>query len=100
MKIRLLKKIRKRYEINRIDELASNATEIERIAENENGLPFYELVDIKDYRWGYYSLHRTLQSAKDTLLEVVLEQYSEKFRHKDGKRTKVWHINGKISNKK
>jgi len=31
------------------------------------------------------------QPPKDYIMELILQEYSEKFRHKDGKSEKVWY---------
>ena len=45
MKTRLLKKIRKRYSITKVEELASDACSEYRNAKEEFGMPFYVLED-------------------------------------------------------
>lgn len=90
MKTRLLKKIRRRFSIIRIDELASDAGETLRHNAKTFGMPFFHLKDSWD-SWGYCSIYfRTLEEAKTHLCKRIVKEYSEKFRHKDGKETKVW----------
>ena len=66
MKVKLLKKVRKRYEIIKVSELGS---------------------DLPDYMKDYFLY---VELALTQLSEWILEDYSEQFRHKDGKVEKVW----------
>lgn len=91
MKVRLLKKVRKRYVIIRVDELASNEIEMYRDAKNGFGLPFYVLSDNDDVL-GYHTLcFPTYEAARDRLHMWINIDYREKFRHKDTKKTLVWY---------
>ncbi len=89
MKTRLLKKIRKRFSIIRIDELASD--DIQTFHDNAKvlGMPFFQFKDRWDFGYGsrYF---RTFEEAKAHLYKRITQEYSEKFRHKDGKETKLW----------
>jgi hypothetical protein len=93
MKIRLLKKIRKRYSIIRVDKLASDADEFMIHSKNFWGLPFFVLRDnngdgVFDNRTQAYG---DLQDAKNKIVKYVVSDYREKFRHINGKQTKVWY---------
>jgi len=96
MKVKLLKKIRKDFEIFRVNELVSNAPSYKIDAAKELGLPFYILYD-KKYEENYYygiitpDIFKTFQDAKDDMLDTILKRYKEKFRHKEGKEEKVWY---------
>ena len=90
MKTKLLKKIRKRYSITRIDELASNAGNVYVGAKHYHGLPFYVLEDAKD-DWDIdRKFFKTFEEAREMLCEWIIFDYGEKFRHKPEKSTKVW----------
>jgi hypothetical protein len=100
MKVKLLKKIRKRFEIVRIDELASNAPHILKYFKSDHGLPFFYVMDndlfdimddCEDLRWREKGF-KNVNDAKDYILKRILYKHSEQFRHKDGKQTKVWWV--------
>lgn len=90
MKTRLLKKVRKRYSIIRIDEIASNASDVHRYLASEYGLPFYEVREPESVLCQNDRGFKTYIEAFDYLKKLILKQYSEQFRHKSGKETKVW----------
>ena len=100
MKVKLLKKVRKRYSITRVDKLASNSGDVySKIAETK-GLPFFVLIDNEDsfcWRTRYY---KTFDEAKANLWLWILHAYGEKFRHKDGKEIKVWYTEPKVKKRK
>lgn len=53
-------------------------------------MPFFQFKDNWD-GFGYYSRYFiTFEEAKEFLWKYILKEYGEKFRHKDGKETKVW----------
>jgi hypothetical protein len=92
MKTKLLKKVRKNFEIIRIDKLASNAEEYKICATKKLGLPFfivYNKSHIDSYRYGI--VFKTFQEAKNYILNIILITYKEKFKHDDGKQEKVWY---------
>lgn len=93
MKTRLLKKVRKRYYITRVDELASNVGEVYRRIYDQYGLPFYVLSDSEDSFGIYTRFFKTYDNAREKLCEWIISDYGEKFRHKDEKSTKVWWSN-------
>lgn len=89
MKIKLLKKVRKRFQIYRIDELSSNPTKTELECVVDWGLPFYELKDTDTLeRETIYCAN--LPVAKGQLSTWVHERYKEQFKHKPEKKVKVW----------
>jgi len=90
MKTRLLKKVRKQYSIVRIDELASNASEVHRYCAKEYGLPFYEVQDKDTVFDSFCKCFKTYPESFEYLQKLILSRYSEQFRHKDAKITKVW----------
>jgi len=91
MKVKLLKKIRKRYVITRIDELASNASSTKIDAKNKLGLPLYCLSD-RNGTWLKGNIYtNTIDNAKIVLLEWIRYDYYEKIKHSDGKATKIWY---------
>jgi hypothetical protein len=95
MKTKLLKKIRKRYTIIKIDELASNACNFYKDAKNEYGFPFFVLRDNKN-NWELLSqCSKDFKEARENLCKWIISDYSEKFRHKDEVSSKVWWVNKK-----
>ena len=96
MKVKLLKKVRKRFVINRIDSL-SNASmrEGDRLDVDfakRNGFPFYEVFDKED-GFGYsYELFKTEIEAKEELIAQIISCYRRYYNKKDNK-TKIWHTN-------
>lgn len=87
MKTRLLKKIRKRYSITKVEELASDACSEYRNAKVEFGMPFYVL---EDSEWFTGEIYKSFDEAKDRLSKWIIKDYGEQFRHKPEKSTKVW----------
>ena len=92
MKVKLLKKVRKKFVINRIDELASDDVNGVRFAEKELGVPFYQVKFVEEYTL-HSTTHyvKTYPEAQTKLLEMILDVYSEEFRHKERKTEKVWY---------
>lgn len=88
MKIKLLKKVRKRFQIYRIDELSSSPTVTELECVSDWGLPFYEILDLKDdYRNLYCQNNET---ALSNIRKWIRDDYYEKFKHKPEKKVNVW----------
>lgn len=92
MKVKLLKKIRKRYKITKVEVNASNAGNVYKAVEKEFGLPFYVLEDSFD-DWGLYTkFFKSFEEAREKLSKWIVNDYGEKFRHKDQKSSKVWWV--------
>ena len=92
MKVKLLKKIRKRYIITKVEENASNAGDVYKAVEKEFGLPFYVLEDSYD-DWGLYTkFFKSFEEARDKLVKWIINDYKEDFRHKDQKSSKAWWV--------
>ena len=89
MKTRLLKKIRKRYSITRVDWPDSN-NNVFKAAASLYGLPFFILEDKRSEFSIHDMFYKTFEEAYAQLCKTVLEDYAEKFRHVEGKSTKVW----------
>lgn len=90
MNVKLLKQIRKRYTITKIEKLASNANGIYRTAKYTYGLPFFVLTDNNsDIR---IEFSNNISGAKEKLHDWILSDYSEMFRHKDEESSKVWWV--------
>ena len=90
MKHKLLKKVRKRYSITRIDKLASNAGNVYTYCADTLGLPFYVLEDAVDWTGIHTKFYETFDDAREHLCRWIVADYGEKFRHKPGKQVKVW----------
>jgi len=88
MKVKLLKKIRKRFSIIRIDEIASDVDNATKKCEKEMGLPFYQIIDNNhdDMIFKIYRYNKYYEDAYNKLHEIILDNYAEKFRHVDQKR--------------
>lgn len=89
MKTKLLKKVRKRFSIVRYDELPSNPDIIFRYYKKLYGLPFYVIFNGDDD----VTCRNNYIDAVDALIEIVVNNYSEQFRHSNGKTKKVWWTN-------
>lgn len=93
LKVKLLKKTRKRYSIYKIEQVASNASEWDKDNEKKLGLPYYELVD-HDRESHFYSRRtasKDITMLKDEIVNYVIKDYGEKFRHVDTIAKKVWY---------
>ena len=94
MKIKLLKKIRKRYEIIKVDDIGSDASEYYFKMKNVLGLPFYVLHDTEDDIQNMFDEYKHYFSdyndAYSLLVDWINDAYSEQFRHKDEVSSKVW----------
>ncbi len=93
MKVKLLKKIRKRFEIHRYDELSSNPSEILLSVVARVGLPFYMVKDNQDAFRYSTKFFGTFEEARTELCQWILKEYGEKFRSKPAKVVKVWYNN-------
>ena len=92
MKVKLLKKIRKRYSITRVDELASNPSDLHIYAKKECGLPFYLLKVTETLLDFHVEVFKTFEEARNKLCKWIISDYGEKFRHRDQKSSKVWWV--------
>lgn len=92
MKVRLLKKVRKQFTIDKIESLGSNPDNLTEYYAGLHGLPFFRVYDDEDC-FGYdISGFRTLPEAVEDVRKRILKRYSEKFRHKDVNRIKAWWV--------
>lgn len=96
MKVKLLKKIRKEFSIERIDKLGSGDGEVMEAIADELGLPFY-LVSYPDSKYAFYCTNTfaTLKEAKERVMQKIMSRYKDKFRGTKRKSTKVWWTNDK-----
>jgi hypothetical protein len=86
MKTKLLRKIRKRYSIIRVDDLGSDASDERMWTRYKYGMPFYEI----RYRNSLIARCSTFNGARDILLEWVIKKYTLKLRAKPEVSKKVW----------
>ena len=93
MKAKLLKKVRKHFVIERVDELASNASKTKIEFAKEYGLPFFECYDITDSWTGRDGLTKTKEDAVEIIRQWIRGDFYEKFKHKPEKKEKVWYNN-------
>lgn len=90
MKTKLLKEVRKRYSIVRVDEIASNAGDDYKYAKEIYGVPFYELRDTHDAFGFRTCFFDDFNKATAKICEWVVSDYAEKFGRKKVKSSKVW----------
>jgi hypothetical protein len=100
LKIKLLKKVRKRYSIVRVDEIGSKPTNWYLYNKTNFGIPFYVVKDRKSETGNMYQRYHSrdtasgnIKTAMQIIINYVIQDYTEKFRHKDKKETKIWHLN-------
>lgn len=90
MKTRLLKKVRRRYSITRIDSLSTNADCILIANSYELGFPFYI---VNDHHHLYHirsKCHKTYNECIESLLEMIVHDYSDAVGRTKTTSTKVW----------
>jgi len=96
MKVKLLKKVRKRFIINRIDSLSNSSMRIEDRVDvdfaKRNGFPFYEVIDKEDGYGFRYRVFKSEKEAKGRLMEMIHSNYARDHEKKD-KKTKIWYTN-------
>jgi hypothetical protein len=93
MKTRLLKKVRKRYTITKVNEVGINASKEYQTIEEIYDLPFYRLDDTK-YSNGYfpkYSFFKTFDEAIKKLNCWIIIDYGKQFKRECP--SKVWWVN-------
>ena len=92
MKAKLLKKIRNQYRITKVSDLGTKPTYRDLYYESILGLPYFYITD------GKYDLEdskriitfKTLQQAKDTILDFIREDYTELIKFKPVILEHVW----------
>jgi hypothetical protein len=91
MKTKLLKKVRKRYEIVRVDRLATDCCQwLDDMAELY-GLPFFLIKDLSD-DWRGRKAFGNFKDAQQGLINWIKSDYREQFKHKPTIQVKVWHV--------
>lgn len=87
MKTKLLKKVRKRFAINRIDKIGkADKYYNSHIIKKYYSVPFFEVRDIEGV---YFEYFHTKNEALSYLQKIVLKEYSE--HGKKSIKTKIWH---------
>jgi hypothetical protein len=104
MKIKLLKKVRERYRIIRVDFIGGEPIDDYLSAKDKFGLPFFVAIDtanpslitdgtIEDYR--YYNFHKTFDEARTQIVDWVVTDYTyyriKTRRKRKPKETNVWY---------
>ena len=93
MKVKLLKKIRNRYSITRVDAPSSNEDKYILDYIEKHGLPIF-ILENHESSFSRLVSDRTylssLDEARTRLMETILKDYSEKFRHVPRETIKVW----------
>lgn len=93
MKVKLLKKVRKRYSIIKVTKLGTNPNINELEGKRIFGLPFYVLMDKKFYT-NYNKLYsKTYNGSYNKLKEWIWGEYGGNFKNKNMGHTKVWWSN-------
>ena len=93
MKVKLLKKVRKRYTITRVDKNGRQASDLYQAVEDQLGLPFFVMEDTHDY-FGYHAKFvKTFEEARIKLVERIVLDYKYKFKNKNQVSSKVWWTN-------
>lgn len=94
MKTKLLKKVRKRFEIIRIDKLGTDSPDW--FYDYNLVPPFYYLIDHDDS----FALHNRANADYGILyyrlLSLIKEEYPHKPSHKKQKITKIWYNENKL----
>ncbi len=92
MRTKLLKKVRKRYQISKITcldpFLDSHVLEQKRMMRWE--YPIYKVEDLQD-EWASIIYEQTLDAAKVSLLDKIKNDYSRCHKRITHKSTKVWY---------
>ena len=91
MKVKLLRQVRNRYEIIRVDQLAGHESDFLKKAGAIHGLPFYVANDPIDKYRSTVSFE-LLNDAKKRILEWINYDYGRKYKRKNGKQIKVWAL--------
>lgn len=89
MKTKLLKIVRKRFEIIRVDDIGSDPSDWLEFCISVHGLPLDFLCDKK----GIYDYIPILIPHHEFLLNVIRAEYSKKVKPKKMKSTKIWYVN-------
>ena len=91
MKTKLLKKIRKRYSITRIDSIANNTDYVWKKYSQNIGFPLYYVMD--DHNDYYNEGFRTYKESYEYLLKLIKNSYYKYSTHGENKSEKVWWNN-------
>ena len=90
MKVKLLKKVRKQYSIDRVDDIGSNPTTLLEIQKEIYGLPFY--LAKRETFWSCNIIPvKSFELGIDAILESIHDEYGKKTKEIKPKITKVWY---------
>jgi hypothetical protein len=91
MKVKLLKKVRKRFQIVKIIRHQYRPTEYEIAIEKKLDLPYYSIRDLEGF-WDVKYEVKTFEEAHDKLIQIIIREYEDKYRKKDlHLEKKVWY---------
>lgn len=90
MKTKLLKKVRRRYSITRIDSLATNASCVLTANSAKFGFPFYVVNDHNHLCLMRSMCHKTYNQCIESLLDMIVHDYSDIVGRTKADSTKVW----------
>ena len=92
MKVKLLKKIRKRYEITKVEELGTDPGRNYKWGAENFGLPFYMLWDTTDhYAQPEFFRDGELDVALERLMVWIRHNYAHKVKKMETKTKKAWY---------
>ncbi len=90
MKTKLLKKVRKRFNIIRYDKVTPKSSDwIRELNRHYSGAPFFVLYDnSNDY---FATSFKTFDEAYIDLVRMIVKVYIHTSKNRNEKRTKVWY---------
>jgi len=92
MKVKLLKKIRKRYEITKVEDIGTDPSWRYKTASKKYGLPFYGIYDNEDSNCTEFFADEELDKAIEKIREWIRSEYTHKIKGRKGKYKKAWHV--------
>lgn len=90
MKTKLLKKVRRRYFITKINSLSLSEGEVLLAISNEFGFPFYIVGDNRSVLGLRDKYYKTYNECIESLLEMIVHDYSDAVGRTKTTSTKVW----------
>ncbi len=90
MKVKLLKRVRKRFSIEKVTDIGTQPTSLHRYGERNFGLPFYTIKDNGGSMFAESDCAGNMDSALNILQSMIVKAYHEKFRGRKAKTEKIW----------
>lgn len=91
MKVKLLKKVRKRYLIERIDNIGTRPSFSLQYWKEELGCPFFIVTDTHEMMGFRTQAFKNKDASLNRVVQLVRLDYKEKFKNKNLNKTKVWY---------